>query len=225
MELPAAAAVAAGRAGSVTERPPLPPSSLTISGSSLPCASVFSIVSCSSTQHSAVSPREPKHISCRMQSCTGQPQTPADRPTDRPTDWPPSALHAGRGLPSLPLAAAAAVRPHQVEQQQLLHQVVLGGQHVANNGDEDAGELLARQDGRDGLLHRVHLGLLVARLQRQADLILGELQQPASRDARRRQRSAAASAAAARRPRTAHRAAASSSKVLPAPGCNPIGSP
>ena len=54
--------------------------------------------------------------------------------------------------------------------------MVLRGQHIADYGDEEGGELLPRQDGGDGLLHRLHLGPLIARLQGHPYLILRVLQ-------------------------------------------------
>lgn len=80
----------------------------------------------------------------------------------------PAAPHASQ-------TSVDALWTHQVQEQQLLHQVVLAGQHVAHNGDEEGGELLARQDGGNCLLHCVHLGILIARLQRLPNLILGDL--------------------------------------------------
>ena len=53
---------------------------------------------------------------------------------------------------------------YQVEQQELLHHVVLRGQHIAHDRDEERGELFSIEKGSDCFLHSVHLGLVIARL-------------------------------------------------------------
>ena len=53
----------------------------------------------------------------------------------------------------------------QVQQQQLLHSVVLRRQHVAHNGDEDGGHRLAVEQLADHVLHGCRLGHGVATLQ------------------------------------------------------------
>lgn len=73
-------------------------------------------------------------------------------------------------LREAPAGGVALVDDLEVEEEQLLDGVVLGGEDVADDGDEEGGEGLAVEEEHDGALHGVHLGGHVAALEIRLDL-------------------------------------------------------